>query len=72
MQIELTKTMAVHMLKGAEPNYSVMDIFLKNGYAEFNDYNGWRWRYDLEEMLIDKTIEQILEYYKICIESWIK
>lgn len=72
MQIDLTKQMAVHLLKGVEPYYNKMDIFLKQGYASFDDYHGWCWRYDLEELLRDKTIEEILEYYKVCLESWNK
>lgn len=69
LDFKISKSMAIDMLKGVEPSFDKIKKFedLRLGY--YNDIYGWRWKSNLEEIFIDKTIKEILEYYTICKNS---
>lgn len=68
MQIELTKSIAIDLLKGVKPDYSIMNEIPKDlGYFR-GSYGEWHWNNFKED--IPYTTEEIYNLYLICKNSW--
>lgn len=67
--IELTKDVAIALLKGVKPNYNVMSRIPKDlgeYYGGFNDE--WEWK-SFDETT-PYTTEELYEFYLLCKNSW--
>ncbi len=61
-----TRQMIIDMLRGAEPEFYTMDYFINLKLGNYSDTRGWTWSAYLSEILIDKSLDEILELYHIC------
>ena len=67
MQIELTKSIAIDLLKGVNPDYSIMNKIPKElGYFR-DSYGEWHWNNFKED--IPYTTEEIYNLYLTCKKS---
>lgn len=68
MQIELTKSIAIDLLKGVKPDYSVMNEIPKDLGDFSGSYGEWHWNNFKED--IPYTTEEIYNLYLTCKNSW--
>jgi hypothetical protein len=69
MLLNLKKKDLISLAKGTPPNYDVMKnpLIAPNGYYVGGMHDEWKWNYGAFQ---DNTMEEVLEAYKICKESW--
>lgn len=69
MTIELTKEVAVDLLKGTTPNYNVMDKIPKElGRFVGGFVDEWEW-YNFSDR-VSYSAEELYDLYLICKNSW--
>jgi hypothetical protein len=69
MKIELTKEVAIALLKSVKPYYSVMNQIPK----ELGNYVGGfvdDWKWNNISIDIKYTAEELYAYYELCKNSW--
>jgi hypothetical protein len=67
MTIELTKEVAIDLLKGVKPYYTVMhEIPSDLGYF-CGSKDEWHWNFDKN---VSYTTEELYNLYLLCKESW--
>jgi len=71
MLVDLDRESLIHLAKGVEPYYSVMDhpLVKANGSYTGGHLDRWDWSWRAFENLSD---EEILEVYNLCRNSWKK
>ena len=73
-RIELTKEVAMALLKGVVPNYEVMDKIPRDlGYYVGGMREGWDWVFSsLFPENVKYSAEELYEFYLLCRDSWKK
>lgn len=69
MKVELTREDLTNLVKGSDPNYSVMDhpMVKTNGSYTGGHHDKWDWNYSFDDSL---TEQQLWELYVLCRDSW--
>ena len=64
MTIELTKKIAVLLLKSTSPSHEVMNKIPSDlGYYSTGIYEGWQWRFGIDT---PHTAEELHDLYLLC------